>query len=350
MRLEDEDIEEIDENSDEEEGLYEHFQFTADKKQGPLRIDKFLFDRIEGISRNRIQNAAKAGAILVNGQPVKSNYKVRPTDDIRIVMARPPLEYTIEPEDVDLDIVYEDDHLMVINKRAGLVVHPGHGNFTGTLVHGLLHHQLNWPEINGEGRPGIVHRLDKNTSGLLVVGKTEYVLGHLARQFFDRTTERTYIALVWGDFEDDEGTITGHIGRDPKNRRIMRVFPEGEEGRHAVTHFKVLKRFGYTTLIQCNLETGRTHQIRVHMKFIGHPLFNDYQYGGDKIVTGTIYTKYKQFIDNCFAIMPYHSLHAKSLGFEHPVTKVKMSFDQPLPDYFEQLIEKWERYTAGFNI
>ncbi|MCP4123276.1 MAG: RluA family pseudouridine synthase [Bacteroidetes bacterium] len=335
---------------DQDDELYEYHRFTADPGQSPLRIDKFLVDRIVRLSRNRIQNAAKAGNILVNKKPVKPNYKVRPGDDIRIVMPHPPSEYSIEPEDVGLDIVYEDDDLMVVNKQAGLVVHPGHGNFTGTLVHGLLHHQLNWPESNGAGRPGIVHRLDKNTSGLLVVGKTEYALSHLARQFFDRTTDRKYNAFVWGDFDEDEGTIEGNIGRDPKNRRLMKVFPEGDEGKHAVTHYKVLRRFGYATLIECKLETGRTHQIRVHMKHLRHPLFNDFNYGGDKIMAGTVYTKYKQFIDNCFKIMPFHSLHARSLGFDHPETGKRMHFEQPLPDYFKEMIEKWERYTNSFNI
>jgi 23S rRNA pseudouridine1911/1915/1917 synthase len=339
-----------DDEDDSDEGLYEYHRFTADPGQTPLRIDKFLFDRIEKISRNRIQSAAKAGSVLVNDKPVKSNYKVRPNDVIRIVMARPPVEYRIEPEDIGLDIIYEDDDLMVINKPAGLVVHPGHGNYTGTLVHGLLHHQAGWPEVNGAGRPGIVHRLDKNTSGLLVVGKTEYALSHLARQFFDRTTARTYHAFVWGDLEEDEGTITGHIGRDPRNRRLMKVFPEGEDGKHAVTHYKVLRRYGYSTLVECRLETGRTHQIRVHMQFIRHPLFNDYHYGGNRIVYGTIYSKYKQFIENCFRIMPYHSLHARSLGFDHPSTGRRMHFEQLLPDYFDELLEKWERYTRAFDL
>lgn len=345
----------VDSNSEndtehEDEALYEHFAFVVDRGQKPTRIDKFLCDRIEKISRNRIQNAAKAGSILVNGEPVKSNYKVRPLDDIRIVLSAPPLEYTIEAQDVGLDVVYEDDEVMVINKQAGLVVHPGHGNFEGTLVHGLLHHMEKWPEVNGATRPGIVHRLDKNTSGLLVVGKTEYALSNLAKQFFDRTTKRTYIALVWGDFEEDEGTIDANIGRDVKNRKLMTVIDDAEGGKHAVTHYKVLKRFGYTTLVQCRLETGRTHQIRVHMRHIKHALFNDYNYGGDRIVAGTIYTKYKQFIDNCFKIMPYHSLHAQSLGFVHPTTKKEMFFEQPLPDYFEELLAKWERYTSGFKL
>ena len=342
-----EDIDNIENENDE---LYEHHHFTVDKGQSSIRIDKYLMDKIEKISRNRIQNAIKAGSVLVNEKAIKSNYKVRPNDEIRIVLSTPPLEYTIEPEDVNLDIVYEDKDLMVINKQAGLVVHPGHGNFTGTLVHGLLHHMEKWPEVNGATRPGIVHRLDKNTSGLLVVGKTEYALSNLAKQFFDRTTERTYVALVWGDFEEEEGTIEANIGRDLKNRKLMAVYQPEEGGKHAVTHYKVLKRFGYTTLVQCKLETGRTHQIRVHMKSIKHPLFNDYNYGGDRIVSGTIYSKYKQFIDNCFKIMPYHSLHAQTLGFVHPETKEKMSFEQPLPTYFAELLEKWERYTNSFKL
>lgn len=342
------DIDEI--IDDENDELYEHYSFLVDKGQSPLRIDKFLCDKLEKVSRNRIQNAAKSGSVLVNDKSVKPNYKIRPLDKIRIVMAQPPLEYTIEAQDVGLDIVYEDNDVMVVNKQAGLVVHPGHGNFEGTLVNGLLHHKALWPEINGESRPGIVHRLDKNTSGLLVVGKTEYALSYLAKQFFDRTTERTYNALVWGDFEEEEGTISVNIGRDPKHRKLMTVFPDGDQGKRAITHYKVLKRFGYATFIECKLETGRTHQIRVHMKYIKHPLFNDYNYGGDRIITGTIYSKYKQFIENCFTIMPYHSLHAKSLGFEHPVTKKRMYFEQPLPDYFEELLQKWERYTSGFNL
>lgn len=341
---EDQDKEELD------DGLYEHFSFKADPGQKPLRIDKFLFDRIEKVSRNRIQNAAKASCIHVNGKPVKPNYKVRPADEIKILMARPPSEYTIEPEDIPLDIIHEDDEVMVINKPAGLVVHPGHGNYTGTLVHGLLHYQKSWPSVNGTGRPGIVHRLDKDTSGLLVIGKTEYALSHLAKQFFDRTTKRNYLALVWGDFEEEEGTITGHIGRDPRDRRRMMVFPDGEEGKHAVTHYKVVQRFGYTTLVSCKLETGRTHQIRAHMQHLKHPLFNDEKYGGNHIRSGTVYTKYKQFVDNCFKIMPYHSLHAASLGFTHPTTGEELFFEQDLPDYFRELLNKWDRYTSSFKI
>lgn len=337
---------------EEEEELFEHHRFTADKGQSLLRIDKFLVDKLEGVSRNRIQLAAEADSILVNGKPVKSNYKVRPLDEITIVFARPPHAYTVEPEEVPLDIIYEDDDVMVINKQAGLVVHPGHGNYHGTLVHGLLYLHAQWPEINGSSRPGIVHRLDKNTSGVMVVGKTEHALTHLARQFFTRSIDRLYEALVWGDFEDDQatGTITGHIGRDPRNRKVYKVFPEGEEGKHAVTHYKLLKRYGYVSHMECKLETGRTHQIRVHMKYIGHPLFNDYLYGGDRIVCGTVFTKYKQFIDNCFTLMPYHTLHAKSLAFTHPVTGKRLSFEVPLPDNFQQLLDKWARYTESFEL
>jgi 23S rRNA pseudouridine1911/1915/1917 synthase len=334
----------------EEDELFEHKRIVTDKGQAPIRIDKFLVDRLEATSRNKIQSAADAGSILVNGKPVKSSYKVRPLDEISVVLAHPPQEYTVEPEEVPLDVMYEDDTVMVINKQAGLVVHPGHGNYHGTLVHGLLFLHSKWPEINGSSRPGIVHRLDKNTSGVMVVGKTEQALSHLAKQFFDRTTERLYEALVWGDMEFDTGTVTGNIGRDPRMRKVFTVFPDGEEGKHAVTHYKVLKRYGYVTHVQCKLETGRTHQIRVHMKFIRHPLFNDYLYGGDRIVCGTVFTKYKQFIDNCFELMPYHTLHAKSLGFAHPQTGKRMFFEVPLPANFQALIDKWARYTEGFNI
>jgi len=335
---------------EEEEELYEHHKIVTDKGQTPIRIDKFLVDRLEKISRNKIQLAAEAGSIRVNGKPVRTNYKVRPLDEISIVFARPPVEYIIEPEPVPLEVIYEDDEVMVINKQAGLVVHPGHGNYHGTLVHGLLYRHLQWPEINGSSRPGIVHRLDKNTSGIIVVGKTEHALSHLAKQFFDRTTDRLYEALVWGDMETEKGTITGNIGRDPRNRKVFTVFPEGEEGKHAVTHYNVIRRFGYVTHVECKLETGRTHQIRVHMKYIGHPLFNDYLYGGDKIMAGTVFTKYRQFIENCFQVMPYHTLHAKSLAFFHPVSGERMSFEAPLPENFTQLLNKWIRYTESFNL
>lgn len=333
-----------------EEECFEHYHFTADKGQGLLRIDKFLNDRIGDTSRNRIQTAAKEGNILVNGKAVKPNYKVRPLDEISIVFPSPPQIFDLLPEDIKLDIIFEDSEVMVINKPAGLVVHPGHGNYTGTLVNALLFHQQHWPEINGGERPGIVHRLDKNTSGVMVVGKTEHALSHLAKQFFDRTIKRNYTALVWGDFQEEEGTITGNIGRSLTDRKLMKVFPYGDDGKHAVTHYKVLRRFGYVTLVDCKLETGRTHQIRVHMQYIGHSLFGDYGYGGDRIVKGTVYTKYKQFVDNCFELMPHQSLHARSLGFVHPTTKKELFFEVPLPDNFKELITKWERYTQNFNI
>jgi 23S rRNA pseudouridine1911/1915/1917 synthase len=333
-----------------EEECYEHYKFIADKGQGFLRIDKFLNDRMGDISRTRIQTAAKTGNILVNSKPVKPNYRVRPFDEISVVFPSPPQEFDLIAEDVNLNIIYEDSDVMVINKPAGLVVHPGHGNYTGTLVNGLLYHQQSWPEINGGERPGIVHRLDKNTSGVMVVGKTENALSFLARQFFERTIKRNYSALVWGDFDNEEGTITGNIGRSFTDRKLMKVFPYEDGGKHAVTHYKVLKRFGYVTLVDCKLETGRTHQIRVHMQYIGHPLFGDYGYGGDKILKGTVYTKYKQFIENCFEIMPHQSLHARSLGFIHPTTKKELFFEVPLPPNFQELLTKWERYTQSFNI
>lgn len=347
--MEEEDLE-LDIVSDEGDDLYEHYRIIADKGQGSLRIDKFVFDRLEKVSRNRIQNAARAGSILVNGQAVKPNYKIRPFDEVSIVFSKPPLEYTVEPEKIDLDILYEDDEVLVLNKQAGLVVHPGHGNFTGTLVHGLLYHLNNLPQINGASRPGIVHRLDKNTSGVMVIGKTDYALSHLAKQFYNRTTDRLYVGLVWGDFEQDKGTIEGNIGRDHRNRKLMSVFPDGNEGKHAVTHYEVLKRFGYTTLVNCKLETGRTHQIRVHMRYIGHTLFNDYSYGGDRVMAGTIFTKYKQFIANCFQIVPYHTLHAQSLAFDHPISGERLKFETPIPQNFKELVEKWENYSKNFNL
>ena len=333
----------------EDSDYFEHFRFQVDPGQSPLRIDKFLFDRIENISRNKIQLAAKAKSILVNNQVVKSNYKVRPNDVITIVFARPPVDYQLEAEDVGLSIVYEDDEVLVINKHAGLVVHPGHGHHTGTLVNGLLYLQKDWPEINGVGRPGIVHRLDKNTSGIIVVGKTDDALTKLAKQFYERTIDRRYIALSWGDFDELSGRIEGNIGRDPRHRIRMKVFPEGEIGKHAVTNYKVVKRYGYVSLLECKLETGRTHQIRVHLQSQGHPLFNDYIYGGDRIVKGTVHTKYKQFIQNCFSIMPYHCLHAKSLRFMHPTTKKELYFEADLPENFQELLSKWDVYASAYS-
>ena len=332
--------------------LYEHHNIVADAGQAPLRIDKFLQDRIPNTSRNKLQIAAKGGHLLVNGIAVKSNHKVKPGDEISIVLPYPVREKELIPEDIPLNIHYEDDHVIVLNKQSNMVVHPGHGNYSGTLVNALIHHFDQLPR--GEGidadRPGLVHRLDKNTTGLMVVAKTEEGLAHLSRQFFDRTTDRTYNALVWGDFDEDEGTITGNIGRSIKNRKVFMVYPEGDQGKHAVTHYKVLERFGYVTLIQCKLETGRTHQIRVHLKHIGHTLFNDFEYKGDQILKGTTFAKYKQFIHNCFELLPRQALHARSLGFEHPATGERMFFESELPDDMEAVLAKWRTYTAARNI
>jgi 23S rRNA pseudouridine1911/1915/1917 synthase len=324
----------IEDEADEQE-FYEHFRFTADKGQTPLRIDKFLFDRMSGTSRNRIQSAATAGSILVNDSHVKSNYRVRPNDIISIILPHPPRDKEIYPENIPLDIVYEDDDLLIVNKTAGMVVHPGFGNFTGTLVHALYYH-LKSP-------PLLVHRIDKDTSGLLLAAKNEVAQTFLAKQFYEHSTERTYQALVWGDIEETGDTITGNIDRSQKDRKIMAVYPDGDKGKHAVTHYKVLQRFGYITLVECRLETGRTHQIRAHFRYIKHPLFADEAYGGMEIVKGTTFTRYKQFIENCFKIMPRQALHAKTLGFIHPTTKKKMLFDSELPQDMAEVIRKWER-------
>lgn len=338
--------EDIKEN--EEQELFEHHKFEVDAGQKALRIDKFLVNRIENASRSKIQSAADADNILVNNKPVKSNYKVKPNDTISIVMAYPPREIELLPEDIPLNIVYEDDDLVIVNKEAGMVVHPSYGHYDGTLVNAMLYHLKDLPLYNtGDMRPGLVHRIDKNTTGLLVLAKTEQALNKLAKQFFDKTTERRYYALVWGTFDEKEGTITGHVGRNIKNRKVMHVFPDGEQGKHAVTHYKVLQELGYITLIECRLETGRTHQIRVHFQHIGHPLFNDFEYGGDKILKGTTFTKYKQFVHNCFSILPRQALHAKTLGFTHPTTGEYMRFDSELPDDMTQVIEKWKRYLTG---
>lgn len=329
-------------------GLYEHFAVVADKGQAPLRLDKFLTVRMEKCSRNRIQAAADSGSILVNGKAAKSSYKVKPLDRIQIVMPYPRREVEIIPENIPLEIPYEDDDLLIVNKPAGLVVHPGHGNYSGTLVNALTYHLRNLPLFQeGDMRAGLVHRIDKNTSGLLVVAKNEQSHARLAKQFFDHTIGRRYVALVWGNFEEDEGTITGNIGRSPRDRQKMFVFEDGSDGKHAVTHWRVLKRYGYVTLIECRLETGRTHQIRVHMSWQGHPLFNDERYGGDRILKGTTFSKYKQFIENCFAVMPRHALHAQSLGFVHPMTHEAVYFESELPDDFRTLLEKWDTYAAA---
>ncbi len=330
----------------EEQDLFEHHRFIVDKGQGLLRIDKYVHAKIEGISRNKIQNTARAGNILVNGEAVKSNYKVKPGDEISIVMSHPPREIELLPENIPLDIVCEDEHIIIINKESGMVVHPGYGNYTGTLVNALVHHFDNLPHQNDESiKPGLVHRIDKDTSGLLLVAKTELVQTRLAKSFFDRKIDRIYHALVWGDFQDDEGTISGHIGRSLKNRKVMDVFPEGDHGKPAVTHYRVLERFGYVTLVECRLETGRTHQIRAHFQHIGRPLFNDVTYGGDQILKGTTYTKYKQFVKNCFKIIPRHALHAKTLGFTHPVKEKYVFFDSPLAKDMEEVIGKWRAYA-----
>lgn len=326
------------------EGLHEHFLFTADKGQEPLRVDKYLMNRIENATRNKIQQAAKEGSIFVNDVAVKSNYKVKGGDVVRVLFTHPPYEHLLVAEDLPLDIVYEDESVIVVNKKAGMVVHPGHGNYSSTLINGLMYHFENLPK-NQQERPGLVHRIDKDTSGLLVVAKTEHALTHLSKQFFDKTSTRKYLALVWGNVDDDEGTVEGHIGRHPKNRLQMTVYPEGEQGKEAVTHYKVVERLGYVTLIECQLETGRTHQIRVHMKHIGHTLFNDERYGGNAILKGTSFSKYKQFVDNCFKILPRQALHAKTLGFEHPVSKQWMEFDSPVPEDIAEAVVKWRNYA-----
>ena len=332
----------------EENQLYEHFKYTVDPGQSPLRIDKWLFNKIENISRHRIQETAKNGNILVNGKAVKANYKVKPEDEISIVFEYPPREIEIIPENIPLNIVYEDDELLVVNKPAGMVVHPSYGHYSGTLINALAYHlKGNKLFESDDERPGLIHRIDKNTSGILLIAKTEDAKMKLSKQFFDRTTDRKYIALVWGNFDEDEGTITGHIGRCLKNRKVMSVFPEGDYGKHAVTHYKVIERYGYVTQIECKLETGRTHQIRAHMKYIGHPLFNDEEYGGDKILKGTTFTKYKQFVQNCFNLLPRQALHAKSLGFTHPKTGESMFFDSDLPEDMASAIKKWQGYVKN---
>ena len=336
--------EEIKESAD----LYEHFRFKVDAGQNLLRIDKFLVNRMETISRSRIQSAASAGNILVNNNPVKPNYRVRPGDLITIVMAYPPREIELIPENIPVEVVYEDDQLIIVNKEAGMVVHPGHGNYTGTLVNALAWRLKDQPLFkSGELRPGLVHRIDKNTSGLIIVAKTEMAMNKLAKQFFDRTTKREYIAIVWGQPEPQEGRIEGHIGRHLKDRMKMDVFPDGSEGKHAVTHYKVVEKLGYISLLECRLETGRTHQIRVHLEHIGHPLFNDERYGGNTVLRGTTFTKYKQFVQNCFKVIPRHALHARSLGFIHPVSGEDMYFKTELPPDMQQLLDKWRKYTGA---
>lgn len=331
----------------EEQDLYEHLRIVVDKGQSLLRIDKFLMHRIENASRNRIQNAIELGNVLVNNQTIKASYKVKPLDVISVVLPHPPRDTEVYPENIPLDIVYEDDDVLVINKPAGLVVHPGYNNYTGTLVNGLVYHFNQLPTMPGnDGRPGLVHRIDKDTSGLLLISKNERAMTYLARQFFEHTITRKYLALVWGDLETD-GTVTGYIGRSVSDRRVMTIYDDPEKGKWSVTHYKVLERMNYVTLIECQLETGRTHQIRAHMKHIGHPLFSDATYGGDRIVKGTVFSKYKQFVENCFELMPRQALHAQTLGFVHPTFKKYMYFEAPIPQDFESVLEKWRKYIGA---
>ncbi len=326
------------------DSFYEHFSFIADLGQSPLRVDKFLMSRIEKITRNKIQQAAKSGSIYVGDKVVKSNYKVKGGDQVKVLFSHPPYENLIVSEDLPLNIIYEDKFIIVVDKPAGMVVHPGHGNYSGTLLNGLLHHFKKLPK-NSNNRPGLVHRIDKDTSGLLVVAKTESAMSKLAKQFFDKTSKRKYIALVWGNFEEDSGTFKGAIGRHPKNRLQMTVFEDNSQGKEAITHYKVLERFSYVTLLECQLETGRTHQIRAHMKYYGHTLFNDSRYGGNAILKGTSFTKYRQFVQNCFSLLPRQALHAKTLGFVHPHTGESMEFISPMPEDLNNTLKKWRQYV-----
>jgi len=332
--------------------MYEHYRVVVDKGQSKLRVDKFLAQRIEWATRNRIQKAADAGCILVNEVAVKSNYIIKPCDIITVVMATPPREIIIIPEEMDLDIVYEDQDLMVINKRPGLVVHPGFGNYTGTLMNGLAYHLREDPTMfdSTDPRFALVHRIDKDTSGLIVVAKNPEAKANLALQFFNKTTKRKYIAIVWGNISEDEGTIVGNIGRHLKDRLQMTVFPDAEHGKHAVTHYRVIERLGYVTMVECQLETGRTHQIRVHMKYLGHTLFNDERYGGHEILKGTTFAKYRQFVNNCFAVCPRQALHAQTLGFIHPRTKEEMHFTSEVPQDMLDLAERWRKYISNRDI
>lgn len=338
-----------DDFSEDEEELFEHFRIEVDKGQTLLRMDKFILTKIPNVSRSRIQAASDAGNILVNEKPAKASYRVKPGDSISIMMPHPPRKIEIIPQDIPIDIVYEDETLLIVNKEAGMVVHPGHGNYTGTLVNALMHHLRHVPLFSsGDIRPGVVHRIDKNTSGLIVIAKTEHAMHHLSRQFFERSAQRSYIALVWGDMQEDEGTIDAHIGRGPTDRMKMFVFADGQSGRNAITHWKVVERLGYVTLVECRLETGRTHQIRVHLNHIRHPIFNDDRYGGDLILKGPVFTKYKQFVEQAFSLCPRHALHAKSLGFIHPTTGKQMNFDSQLPQDMQRVIELWRgKYESG---
>lgn len=343
-----EDQEELLPNEETSDELYERFTIKVDKGQEPLRIDKFLVARIENATRNKVQKSIDSGLVMVNNKQVSSNYKIKPTDEIIVYSNKEVQGEEIVPENIPLNIFYEDDDIIIINKPAGLVVHPGSGNYNGTLINGVAYYlQQKNKEITEDTLPrfGLVHRIDKNTSGLMVLAKTEKAVSSLAKQFFDHTVKRHYIALVWGDVEQDEGTIVAHVGRHQRFRKLFDAYPEGDYGKDAITHFKVLERFGYVTLVQCSLETGRTHQIRVHMQHIGHPLFNDDTYGGDRIVKGTVFTKYKQFVDNCFELCPRHALHAKTLGFVHPTSKEEVFFNSDLAEDMQAVIEKWRKYV-----
>jgi 23S rRNA pseudouridine1911/1915/1917 synthase len=339
-------------SEDQSENIYERKTFVVDRGQEPFRIDKWVQMHMEGSTRNKIQQSIDAGFLTVNGKPIKSNYKIKPGDEI-IVMSLINPDYTIlKEEDIPLNIVYEDDALMVINKPSNMVVHPGVGNFSGTLLNGVAYYlRKQNPLIDEENLPrfGLVHRIDKNTTGLIVVAKTGEAASHLAKQFYNHTVKRNYVALVWGNVEEDEGTVNAHIARHRHFRKMFDAYPDGETGKHAITHFKVLERFNYVTLTECVLETGRTHQIRVHMKHIGHTLFNDWEYGGDKILKGTIYTKYKQFVDNCFQLCNRCALHAKTLGFIHPITQEEVFFESPIPEDMQKVIEKWRNYSLHKN-
>jgi len=339
-------LDDLDLQEQDEKELFEHQRIVVEKGLTMIRLDKFLMNRVENTSRNRIQNAIDAGAVRVNDTLVKASYKVKPLDIITIVLPDPPRDTEVYPEDIPLNIIYEDEDLLLVNKQPGMVVHPGYNNFTGTLVNALTFHLNQLPTLPGNtGRPGLVHRIDKDTSGLLVIAKNEWAMTFLAKQFYEHSITRKYVALVWGDLKED-GTITGYIGRDMKDRRVMSMYDDEEKGKWSVTHYKVLERLGYVTLIECQLETGRTHQIRAHMKSIGHPLFNDATYGGDRIVKGTVFSKYKQFIDNCFALLPRQALHAKSLGFIHPTSKKRLEFEVAMPEDFRLALEKWRAYVV----
>ena len=331
------------ENNDE---LFEHFSFLADKGQEPVRVDKFLMNRIENATRNKIQKAAKSGYIFSNENPVKQNYKVKPGDNIKVMFHHPPYENLIVGEKIDIDIIYEDNDILVVNKPPNQVVHPGHGNYSGTLLNGLIYHNENLPE-NRDGRPGLVHRIDKDTSGLLVVAKSDIALTKLSEQFFHKTIDRKYLAIVWGTPSPEQGTIDKYLSRDKKNRMIMSVPVEEDIGKRAITHYKVVEKLGYVSLVECELETGRTHQIRAHMKHIGNPIFNDQRYGGDKILKGTIFNKYKQFVENCFKLLPRQALHAKTLSFNHPRTNERLAFETELPNDFKSCFEKWKNYSKN---